>query len=90
LDYFRKTGLPDYQGTEGNRGFFVLRKDSGPQTDFLILTFWESREMIKEFAGDDVEKARYYPEDTQYFTDLEPNVAHYDVVVHSPSQSDQE
>jgi heme-degrading monooxygenase HmoA len=90
MDYFHQTGLPDYQRTDGNLGVFVLRQDNGTQADFLIITFWESREAIREFAGDDIEKARYYPKDTQYFSDLEPNVAHYKVVLQSMQNSNQE
>lgn len=27
LEYLRKTGIPDYQSTEGNKGVYVLRRD---------------------------------------------------------------
>ncbi len=74
MDYFHKTGLPDYQGTEGNLGVFVLRKDEGQQADFLMITLWESEDAIRKFAGDDINRARYYPEDNQYFGEMEPNV----------------
>jgi uncharacterized damage-inducible protein DinB len=35
---------------------------------------------IRRFAGDDPERARYYPEDERFLTALEPNVEHFDVV----------
>ena len=37
-------------------------------------------EAIRAFAGDDVERARYYPEDREYLLQLEPRVAHYEVL----------
>lgn len=80
-EYFHETGLPDYQATEGNLGVFVLRKDEGDDANFLMITFWESKDAIKKFAGDDINRARYYPEDHQYFAELEENVAHYDVLI---------
>lgn len=80
-EYFHKTGLLDYQATEGNLGVLVLRKDEDKQADFLMITLWESKDAIKKFAGDDINKARYYSEDNQYFMELEPNVTHYDVLV---------
>lgn len=80
-DYFHKTGLVDYQATEGNLGVLVLRRDGDGHAEFLMITFWESEDAIKEFAGDDINQARYYPEDNYYFAELEPNVAHYDVIV---------
>jgi heme-degrading monooxygenase HmoA len=87
MDYFRITGLPDYQSTEGNQGVFVLRRDEKGQADFLILTLWESRQAIQNFAGDDIEKARYYPEDKRYFSELEPNILHYEVVLNTMAPS---
>jgi hypothetical protein len=35
---------------------------------------------IRAFAGDDVERARYYPEDEAFLLELEPHVTHYDVI----------
>lgn len=80
-EYFKKTGLADYQATKGNLGVFVLRQDEGEQADFLMITLWESKDAIREFAGDDINRARYYPEDQRYFAELEPKVVHYDVLV---------
>lgn len=80
-EYFLETGLAGYQATEGNRGVLVLRRDQGGEADFLMLTLWESEDAIRKFAGDDIDRARYYPHDTEYFDVLEPNVAHYAVLI---------
>lgn len=87
LAYLEHTGLPDYRATRGNRGVWVLRRTEGDRTHFLLLSLWESMESIRAFAGDDVERARYYPEDTAFLLELEPRVTHYDVVAH-PSGSE--
>ena len=58
MDYFHKTGLADYHATQGNLGVYVLRKDEGEQTDFLMITLWESEDAIRKFAGEDINKAR--------------------------------
>lgn len=80
-EYFLQTGLADCQATEGNLGVLVLRKDEDGQADFLMLTLWESEDAIRKFAGDNINSARYYPEDTKYFAELEPNVVHYDLLI---------
>ncbi len=82
-EYFLQTGLADYQSTEGNQGVIVLRKDEAGQADFLMLTLWDSVDAIRKFAGDDINQARYYPDDKKYFdeADLEPNVVHYQVLI---------
>jgi heme-degrading monooxygenase HmoA len=46
-----------------------------------LLTLWESEEAIKRFAGSDMERAKYYPEDEQFLLELEPTVTHYQVAV---------
>jgi heme-degrading monooxygenase HmoA len=81
FDFLGKTGIPDYQVTPGNRGVYVLRKIEGDQAHFLLISLWESREAIAQFAGDDIEQARYYPEDPEYLLELEPGVEHYEVML---------
>jgi hypothetical protein len=34
-----KTGVPDYQATEGNRGVYVLRRIEGDRAHFLTVSF---------------------------------------------------
>lgn len=84
LTYLNATGLPAYRATPGNRGVRVLRRvtgaGEGAQAEFILISLWESWDAIRRFAGDDVEKAVYYPEDTRYLLALEPNVTHYEVV----------
>jgi heme-degrading monooxygenase HmoA len=79
-EYLRATGIPEYRATEGNRGVFVLRRVSETEAEFLLVTLWDSLSAIRRFAGDDVEKAVYYPEDPQFLLAMEPNVVHYEVV----------
>ena len=80
VDYLNETGVVEYKETEGNRGVYVLRRIDGDRAHFLLLTFWESEDGIKKFAGPDIEKAKYYPEDKKYLLELEPTVTHYEVV----------
>jgi hypothetical protein len=37
-------------------------------------------EAIQRFAGEDIEAAKYYPEDPDFLLELEPAVLHYEVV----------
>ena len=83
LRYLEATGLPDYRGTPGNRGVTVLRRVHGDVAHFLLVTLWESEAAIRAFAGDEIERARYYPEDEEFLLDLEPTVTHYEVVAES-------
>ena len=81
VDYLLATGVKDTRATAGNRGVRVLQRISGGRAEFLFISFWESLDSIKAFAGADIEKAVYYPEDPAYLVELEPTVAHYEVAV---------
>jgi len=58
----------------------VLRRDDGDVTHFLTVTRWQSEEAIQAFAGADVLKAKYYPEDRGFLLEFEPEVQHFEVV----------
>ena len=77
--YIEDTGLRDYAQTEGNRGVYYLERREGEVTHVVTLTFWESIDAIKGFAGDDHERARYYPEDDAFLLEREATVMHYEV-----------
>jgi heme-degrading monooxygenase HmoA len=79
LEYLHRTGMPDYRRTPGNRGAWVLRRLDGDVAHFITLTFWESRQAIQAFAGENIEIARYYPEDKKFLLEFEPTVSHYEV-----------
>ncbi len=81
VNYLNKTGVPDYRAKEGNQGVYVLRRLEGDKVHFLFLSLWESSEAIKKFAGEEIEKARYYPEDEKFLLELEPTVSHYEILV---------
>lgn len=78
LKYLEATGLKDYKNTPGNRGIQVLQRTEGDTAHFTLITLWDDVDAIRAFAGDDIETARYYPEDTEYLLELEPSVTHYE------------
>ncbi len=79
-EYLLQTGVPGVQGTPGNLGVTILRRVAGEVAHFHFTSYWTSLEAIRVFAGEDIEVARYYPEDTRYLLELEPKVTHYDVL----------
>ncbi len=81
FDVLKTTGIKDYQETKGNQGVLVLRRIRKGHAEFLLISLWESWDAIRRFAGDDVEKAYYYPEDSEYLLSFEPGVEHYEVLL---------
>jgi len=78
--FLNARAIPDYRSTPGNLRVHILRRGDGERTHFITLTFWESLEAIKSFAGDPVDRAKYYPEDRDFLLDFEPKVQHWEVV----------
>ena len=79
--YMRETGLAAYGETPGNRGAWMLRREAGDRTEFVMFTLWDSLDAVKAFAGEDYETAVFYPEDDRFLVDREWTCTHYDVPV---------
>ena len=56
LTLMRAVAIPDYRSTPGNKGAYALRRMEGDTAHFLMITFWESEEAIRIFAGDDISR----------------------------------
>jgi heme-degrading monooxygenase HmoA len=83
--YMQTTGVADYAATPGNRGAWMLRRDLDDQTEFVMVTVWDSVAAIRGFAGDDYETAVFYPEDDRFLIERDLRVAHYDVAAAVPA-----
>lgn len=79
-EFVTARAIPDYQSVDGNLSVHILERAEGDVTHFITLTFWKDLESIKGFAGDEVEVAKYYPEDQEFLLEFEPHVVHYEVV----------
>ncbi len=77
--YIEETGLAAYQSTPGNQGAYLVSRPDGDRTEFLTISLWESEEAIRNFAGDDIHNAVFYPEDDRFLVDREMFVNHYHV-----------
>ncbi len=78
-DFMREMAIPDYQRTPGIVKLSFLRRIEGEIAHFTLITYWENLDVIKNFAGQDYEKAKYYPKDAEYLMEFELNVVHHEV-----------
>jgi heme-degrading monooxygenase HmoA len=83
LHYLERTGFMEYRSTPGNRGLLALRRTQGDRCEYLLLTLWDSIDAVKAFAGADVEKAVFYPEDDRFLVERDLTSTHLDVVANS-------
>ncbi len=77
--FLNATAIPDYRSIPGNVSVHVLERTDGDVTHFITLTFWKNWDAIRAFAGDNVNTAKYYPEDKDFLLEFEPDVVHYEV-----------
>lgn len=79
-DYLEQTGMAEYRATPGNLGALLLFRDlSDGRCEVKTLSFWRSRADIVAFAGEDISRAVFYPEDDQYLIGREDTVDHFEI-----------
>jgi heme-degrading monooxygenase HmoA len=79
--YLHEAGVRKMAAIPGNRGVQMLRMVRDGFADFQVISYWDSLEVIKRFAGDDIGKVRHLPKDPEYMIGKEPTVEHFEVVV---------
>jgi heme-degrading monooxygenase HmoA len=82
VEYLERTGVRDLRETPDNRGVYVLHRTvEDDREEFIVLSLWDSRGAIVAFAGEDVEVARFYPDDDDFLVQREWTCAHFEVAV---------
>jgi heme-degrading monooxygenase HmoA len=85
IRYLQRTGLREYRATPGNRAAFLLHRTQGDRTEFITLSFWDSIDAVRAFAGDPVDRAVFYPQDDRFLVDRETTVSHFELIETAPS-----
>ncbi len=78
-EFMKQRAAPDYSSVDGLQKLLFLRKNEKEVAHFLLVTYWDSMESVKKFAGEQPEKAKYYPEDDQFLLEKEELSALYEV-----------
>jgi len=76
--YVAETGINEYLETDGNLDTQIWQKNENDTTHIWTVTRWKDFDSIKKFAGEDFQKAKYYPEDKKFLLEFEPHVDHYE------------
>jgi antibiotic biosynthesis monooxygenase (ABM) superfamily enzyme len=77
-DYLERTGMQTARELPGARGTLVLRRSDGERAEFVTVLLFDSLEDVRAFAGDELERARFFPEDDRYLVERDPAVRHYE------------
>ena len=79
-EFLNARAIADYRSVDGNEGVYILERAAGEETHFITLTYWRDESAIRAFAGAELTRAKYYPEDKEFLLEFEPHVVHYEVV----------
>jgi heme-degrading monooxygenase HmoA len=80
-EYYRYLlgGVAKLRSVPGSLGVQVMRRDEAGAVEYTVISYWESREAIKAYAGRDIEKPHHLPKDRELLLELPTRVLHYDV-----------
>jgi heme-degrading monooxygenase HmoA len=79
-DYFGRVVVPELTAIAGYRGARLLRRRLPGIIEIVVVTTWDSLDVIRGFAGDDIERAVVHDEAAALFDDYDRTVRHFDVV----------
>jgi heme-degrading monooxygenase HmoA len=80
-EYYRYLvgGVTKIRSIPGSLGVEVMRRDEAGAVEYVVISYWVSREAIKAYAGQDIEKPHHLPRDRELLLELPTRVLHYDV-----------
>jgi antibiotic biosynthesis monooxygenase (ABM) superfamily enzyme len=79
VEYLDETGMRESRALPGNLGAMILRRDDGDRTEFKTVILWDDLGSIRAFAGDELERAVFFPEDDRFLVERDEHVVHFEV-----------
>ena len=80
LEHLDATGVRECQALSGFWGYQILERTLGPEVEITLVTYWRAAADITAFAGEDISKAKLYPDDEAYEIVPDREVRHYVVL----------
>ena len=79
-ELLRSRILPGIHRVRGYKGSYLLRKDGEDEVEFVTLTFFESMDAVREFAGEDYRTAVVPPEARLLLSRFDATSEHYETI----------
>ncbi len=83
LAYLNETGVKDVSAIPGFLGAQILERTLDDAVEMTLISYWESEDAIRKFAGEEIDVARLYPDDARYEIVADQHVTHYKIVEQS-------
>jgi heme-degrading monooxygenase HmoA len=84
--HLRDHVLPALRKVPGHAGVMLLERPLPGAVEVVVITFWQSAEAVRGFAGADPEAAVVAEEAAALLTQFDRRVRHYEVVVDEGGQ----
>jgi len=82
VEYVKATGLATYLATPGNLGAAIAVRDlDAERSEIVTLSWWADAAAIRAFAGADIGRARYFPQDDRFLLTRPEHVHHYEATL---------
>jgi antibiotic biosynthesis monooxygenase (ABM) superfamily enzyme len=78
-EYLLETGMRAARATPGNVGASILRRVDGGRAEFVTVILFQTLDAVRGFAGPEIERAVFFPEDERFLVEREETVTHYEV-----------
>ena len=75
--YLISTVFASLQPIRGHRGAYLLKREVGDRVAFEVISFWDTTEAIKEYAGEEIGRAMVKPEARAMLVQFDEIVDHY-------------
>jgi heme-degrading monooxygenase HmoA len=83
----RSEVLPGIDRIDGFRGAELLRRDAGDEVEFVTITFFDSLDAVRAFAGEDYEVAVILPEAQKLLAHYDARSSHYELRLRLPESA---
>ena len=81
VKHLQTSVLAELRQIGGFQGVQLMRRNSSEGVEFIVLTFWESMDAIRKFAGEAAEVAVVAPAAQSLFREYDSTVKHFAAVL---------
>jgi len=79
--YLESTVVPELAGIHGYQGATLLQRDRNGTVEVTVITWWESLDAVRAFAGEAIENAVVHDSAARMLIDFDRGVEHHQVVL---------
>jgi len=80
-EYLFEAGVRKIAAIPGNRGVQMMVSRTAEQGEFMVVSYWDSIEAIKGYAGENYTRVHDLPRDKEFLIEMETLVRHFELDV---------